>query len=152
MTQLFKKITYLYIFGCAGSSSPCWHFLYLWQEVASASPLCCGVWPSHCAGFRCCGARALGSRASVAVSHGLVSQLPGSRAQTQRLWSMGLVAPRHVGSSRTRDRAHIPCIGRWILHPWATRKAPWHNFSVQTTFEFLIIRQENLHECHYIPK
>ena len=28
---------------------------------------------------------------------------------------MGLVAPRHVGSSQTRDRTRVPCIGRWIL-------------------------------------
>ena len=37
---------------------------------------------------------------------------------------MGLVAPRHVGSSRTRARTHIPCIGRWILNHWATREVP----------------------------
>ena len=28
---------------------------------------------------------------------------------------MGLVALRHVGSSRTRDRNRVPCIGRRIL-------------------------------------
>ena len=38
----------------------------------------------------------------------------GSRAQAQ-LWRMGLVAPRHVGSSRTRARTHVPGIGRQIL-------------------------------------
>ena len=27
----------------------------------------------------------------------------------------GSVALRHVGSSQTRDRTHVPCIGRWIL-------------------------------------
>ena len=37
------------------------------------------------------------------------------------LWSMGsrhagLVAPWHVGSSRTRAQTHVPCIGRWILN------------------------------------
>ena len=25
-------------------------------------------------------------------------------------------------SSPTRDQTHIPCIGRWILNPWTTRK------------------------------
>ena len=37
---------------------------------------------------------------------------------------MGLVAPRHVGSSLTRDGTHIPCIGRWILNHYATREVP----------------------------
>ena len=32
----------------------------------------------------------------------------GSRAQVQQLWHMGPAAPRHVGSSRTRDRTRIP--------------------------------------------
>ena len=36
---------------------------------------------------------------------------------------MGSVAPRPVGSSRTRDRTHVPCIGRWIL----TREVPQRN-------------------------
>ena len=35
---------------------------------------------------------------------------------------MGLV-PWHVGSSRTRDQTCVSCIGRWILHQWATREA-----------------------------
>ena len=45
---------------------------------------------------------------------------------------MGLVAPRHVGSSQTRAWTRVPCIGRWILNHWATREVlplwflPWH--------------------------
>ena len=31
----------------------------------------CGVWASHCSGFSCCGAQALGTQASVVVAHGL---------------------------------------------------------------------------------
>ena len=27
-------------------------------------------------------------------------------------------------SSLTRDRSHIPCIGRWILNHWITREVP----------------------------
>ena len=42
----------------------------------------------------------------------------------QSLWRMGLVAPRHVGSSRTRDRTHVPCNGRQILNRCATREVP----------------------------
>ena len=45
-------------------------------------------------------------------------------AQAQQLWRTGLVAPRHVGSSQTRARTHVPCIGRWILNHCATREAP----------------------------
>ena len=36
---------------------------------------------------------------------------------------MGLVAPWHVGSSRTRARTRVPCIGRRILNHYATREA-----------------------------
>ena len=37
---------------------------------------------------------------------------------------MGLVAPRHVGSSGTRARTRVPCIGRQILNHCATREVP----------------------------
>ena len=36
---------------------------------------------------------------------------------------MGLVAVQHVGSSRTRARTCVPCIGRWILNHCAAREA-----------------------------
>ena len=39
------------------------------------------------------------------------------------MWCMGLVAPWHVKSSRTRDGTWVPCIGRQILNPWTTREA-----------------------------
>ena len=48
-------------------------------------------------------------------------QLPGSRAQAQELWCMGLVAPWPVGSSWTRDHICVSFIDRWILYHWATR-------------------------------
>ncbi|KAJ8798770.1 hypothetical protein J1605_016573 [Eschrichtius robustus] len=38
--------------------------------------------------------------------------------------AIGLVAPRHVGSSQARARTHVPCIGRQILNHCATREAP----------------------------
>ena len=50
--------------------------------------------------------------------------LTGSRAQAQKLWHTGLVAPRHVGSSRTRARTRVPCTGRQILNCCATREVP----------------------------
>ena len=42
------------------------------------------------------------------------------------MWLTGLVAPRHVGSSRTRARTRVPCIDRQILNNCATREAPCH--------------------------
>ena len=46
----------------------------------------------------------------------------GTRAQ--QLWHTGLVAPRYVGSSRTRDQTHVSCIGRQIVNHCATREVP----------------------------
>ena len=42
----------------------------------------------------------------------------------QQLWHMDLVAPQHVGSSRTRDLTHVPCTGRQILNHCATTEVP----------------------------
>ena len=36
---------------------------------------------------------------------------------------MGLADLQHVGSSWTRDRTRVPCIGRQILNHYATREA-----------------------------
>ena len=35
---------------------------------------------------------------------------------------MGLVALRYMKSFPTRDRSRVPCMGRWILYHWTTRK------------------------------
>ena len=43
-------------------------FIYLFL---AALDLCCGVQASHCGGSSCCRARAIGTRASVVVAHGL---------------------------------------------------------------------------------
>ena len=47
-------------------------------------------------------------------------------AQAQQLWLTGPAAPRHVGSSQTRARTRVPCIGRQTLNHCATREAPHH--------------------------
>ena len=68
--------------------------------------------------------------ASLVAEHGLQARglqqlwLTGCRAQSQQLWLTGLVAPRHVGSSQTRARTRVPCIGRWILNHCTTREVP----------------------------
>ena len=41
--------------------------------AASGATLHCGAWASHCGGFSCCGAQALGVQASVVVARGLSS-------------------------------------------------------------------------------
>ena len=41
------------------------------------------------------------------------------------MWLTGPAAPRHVGSSQTRARTRVPCIGRQILNHCTTREA--HN-------------------------
>ena len=63
-----------------------------------------GAWASHYCGLFCCGAQA-------------------PDAQAQSLWLTGPVAPRHVGSSQTRARTRVPCIGRPILNRCTTREA-----------------------------
>ena len=73
--------------------------------------------------------RSMGSRRvgfSSYVTRAKQLWLAGSRVQVQQLWLMGLVAPRHVGSSRTRAQTRVPCIGRWILNHSTTREVPNH--------------------------
>ena len=82
-------------------------FIYvwlLWVFIAATAFLSLwGAGRKHCGGFSCCGTQALG---------------------LQQLRLLGLVAPRHVGSSLTGDRTHVPCIGRQTLHHRATRGSP----------------------------
>ena len=59
-------------------------FIYLFLAVLG---LCCCVRAFHCGSFSCCGARALGTWASVVVACGLSSC--GSRALELRLSSCG---------------------------------------------------------------
>ena len=51
---------------------------------------------------------------------------------------MGLVALRHVGSSRTRARTRVPCIGGRILNHCTTREV--------LEFIFLVIIHELITE------
>ena len=105
-----RLIFFKFIFGCVGSLSLHASFLQLRRVGAT---LRCSVRASHCGGFSCCRARALGTQASVVVAHGLSSC--GARAQ---------LLHGHVGSSRTRAQTRVPCIGRRILNHCATREAP----------------------------
>ena len=100
MLFFFKLFIYLF-YDCVGSLFLCEGFLQLWQVEATLHR---GAWASHYHGLPCCGAQA-------------------PDAQAQQLWLRGLVAPWHVGSSRTRARTRVPCIGRQILNHCATREA-----------------------------
>ena len=61
---------FFFFFGCVGSSLLRVGFFYLRQVWAT---LRCGAQASCCGGFSCCGARALGVRASVVAACGLSS-------------------------------------------------------------------------------
>ena len=49
-------------------------------------------------------------------------------AQAQQLRFTGPAAPRHVGSSQTRARTRVPCIGRQTVNHCATRETPVMGF------------------------
>ena len=55
------------------------------------------------------------------------------------MWLTGLVAPRHVGSSQTRARTRVPCIGRQILNHCATREAHLFFFLQENFFSIVIL-------------
>ena len=98
----FFNLFYLFIYGCVGSSFLCEGFLQLRRAGATLHPV---ARASHCRRLSCCGAQA-------------------PDAQAQQLWLTGLVALRHVGSSQTRARTRVPCIGRQILNHCPTKEAP----------------------------
>ena len=69
------------------------------------------------------------------------------------MWHTGLVAPRHVGSSCTRARTRVPCMGRRILNHCTTREArslyfkltvcspPQHNVNSPIAFTAILHRR-----------
>ena len=90
-------------------------------------------------GLRCCMGFSLvmrGGRSLVAMYRLLIAeaycrawalgQAGFSRCSSptpEHRWLMGLVALRHVQSSRIRNQTHVSCTGRWILYHWAVRGA-----------------------------
>jgi len=96
----FFLFSYVFIFGCVGSS--CWAGFSLVAPIGGCSlAVLCGL---------------LTSVASVVAEHGpLVHRL--------QQWLTGLVALWHVGSSQTRNRTGVFCISWEILYYWTTREA-----------------------------
>ena len=94
---------YLFIyFGCIGSSLLRAGFLQLRRAGA---PLCCSSRASHCGGFSCWGTRALETRASVVVVHGLSCSAA-------------------CGIFPDQGSNCVPCIGRQIRNHCATKAVP----------------------------
>ena len=78
---------------------------FLWLQRAGTT-LHCGARASHCGGFSCCGAQALGAQASVVAAHGLSSC--GMRSLERRLSSCG---------SRALECRLSSCgAWAWLLH------------------------------------
>ena len=98
----FNSFIHSFILGCVGSSFLCEGFLQLRR---GGPTLHRGARASHCRGLSCCRAQA-------------------PDGQAQQLWLTSPVAPWHVGSSQTRARTRVPCIGRQIPNHCATREAP----------------------------
>ena len=105
----FKKFIHLFIFSYIGSLLLCEGFLQLQRAGAT---LHCSAWASHC------GLSLLQSMGSRRVN------FSSCGTQAQQLWLTGLVAPWHMGSSRTRARTHVPCIGRRFLTTAPPGKSP----------------------------
>ena len=102
----FKEFLYFYL------------FIYLFLAVLGLR---------FCArAFSSCGKRGplfIAVRGPLTIAASLAAE---HRLQTRRLSSCGStgpVAPRHVGSSQTRARTRVPCIGRQTLNHCATREA-----------------------------
>ena len=119
--HFLKKIYFIYFWL---------HWVYIVARGLSLVAASGGYSWLQCAGFslwwllllRSMGSRCVGFSSCSTLAQQL--WLAGSRAQAQQLWHTGLVAPWHVGSSWTRDRTHVPCIGRRILNHCATREVP----------------------------
>ena len=104
-------------------------FIYFWLHwvFVTVCRLSLVVASGGCSSLRCAGfslrwlllLQITGSRHGGFSSCGTRGQqlwLVGSRTQAQQLWRTGLVAPWHVGSSRTRARTCVPSIGKRILN------------------------------------
>ena len=93
-----KKNFYLLNFGCAGLGCRMGFFS------------CCSARASHCSGFSCYRAQALGGESFSS------RVMVGSAVVTPRLWKTGPRAcSAACGIFLAQGSTHVPCIGRWIL-------------------------------------
>ena len=114
----FLKI-FVSLFSYAGSSLLL-RLCSSWGEQVLLSG--CSVLASRCVGFSC-GTRALGCLLA------------------QQLWHKDSTAPRHMGSSWTRNQTHISCIGRQILYHRTTREADLYLVDAGSTITPPLLRR-----------
>ena len=110
-------------------SSPAFTYHVTWTLSLAVLSLCCCTWTftscserglpaslsaraSHCAGFSCCGARALRARAPVVGALELSSCGSWTLERGLNSWDAQAYLLPRLG------------IGRWVLYHWATREAP----------------------------
>ena len=119
--QAYYSFLFFFFFGCTGSSFLHTGFLKL-QWTGSA--LCCGGQASHCGGFSCCQAQALGTQALVCAAQSLIScglwalEYVGSRscslqAREHRLSSCGTLAWLPTACATFWDQGSNPCPLHW---------------------------------------
>ena len=101
-TTFFFKVTFIYL--CLPGLGLC---CCLSRVAASRGRSGCGGQASPRSGFSWGGARPRGPVGSGPAG-------PGSSAQAQQSWPLGLSALQHVGASQTRG-GHVSCTGRRIL-------------------------------------
>ena len=89
LVLFFKFYLFIYFGLCWVFAAACRLSLAAGSKARLSS---CGEQASHCCGFPCCGARALGPPASVVVAHALICSMA-------------------CGPSPTRDQTHVPCFG-----------------------------------------
>ena len=117
--------------------SSCFVFLAFFSFPFGCTGLHCWVWA-----FSSCSERGYSSLRYVGVSSWwpLLLQGMGSRARgLQWLWLMGLVPPRHVESSQTRNRARVSSIGKWVLSHRTTREVWLLIFDVSHSNRFQVV-------------
>ena len=108
--RICLKIPYLCVCVCV-----CWVFITvhtLSLVVAIGATFHFSAWASHCSGFSCCGAWALGAQTSVVVSH-------------------GLSCCEAYGIFLAKYRTCVSCTSRQILIHQITREFPrFYSFAV----------------------
>ena len=87
--------------------------IYLFITLGCSGSLLLPMHTSHCSGFSCYRAQALGARASVFAARGSEAVVHRLSCLLHGMWDSG-----------TRNRTHVPCIGRRLLIHCATREVP----------------------------
>ena len=129
------------------ASLPCWacvfsshSYVLLWTFSAVSSFLKNIIYLTVAVpGLHCCMQaflvavyRLLIAVASLIAEHGLYSlRALVVAACGLSSWGAQAVAPQYVGSSQTRDRTRVSCIGRQILNPWTTREVLYCELLIQ---------------------